>query len=263
MKVAVIDEYSRLDSPLHHWELRCKLIGFLVLIFAFSFVRDLFVLLIMIAVTAAIYSMSRLPVSFILKRLRYPSFFLLVVVLALPFVSGQTIIASLGPLDLRQEGLFSVVLIAIRFLSILTVGLVLFGTAPFLNTIKAMRALGLPAIMADMVLLSFRYLHEIGNDLRTMQIAARLRGFHHHRLSLRSLSVPAWLSGSILVRSYERSESVYKAMSLRGYGHAKRPPDEFQIHNSDIVILVVFLMIAAGFVAGDILSGHGVAGLLQ
>ena len=115
MKVAIIDEYSHLDSPLHRWELRCKLNGFLILIFAFSFVRDLVMLPVMIAVTAAVYVISRLPVSFIQRRLRYPSFFLLVVVLILPFVSGQTIVMSLGPLDLRQEGLFSVLLIAIRF----------------------------------------------------------------------------------------------------------------------------------------------------
>ena len=263
MKVTIIDEYSNLDSPFHQWELRCKLIGFIILIFAFSFVRDLFMLLAMIAVTVAIYFISRLPVSFLLRRLRYPSFFLLAMVLILPFISGQTIVMSLGPFDLRQEGLFSVLLIAIRFLSILTIGLVLFGTAPFLTTIKAMRALGLPAIMSDMVLLSFRYLHEIGSDLRKMQVAAKLRGFHHHRFSFRGLSVPAWLSGSILVRSYERSEWVYKAMILRGYGHAERPQDKFQIHTRDIVILALFLMVASGFVAGDVLSGHGTTGLLQ
>jgi len=263
MKITIIDEYSNLDSPLHRWELRCKLIGFIILIFAFSFVRDLFMLLAMIAVTIAIYFISRLPVSFMLRRLRYPSFFLLAMVLILPFTSGQSIVMSLGPFDLRQEGLFSVLLIAIRFLSILTIGSVLFGTAPFLTTIKAMRALGLPAIMSDMVLLSFRYLHEIGSDLQKMQLAAKLRGFHHHRFSFRSLSVPAWLSGSILVHSYERSEWVYKAMILRGYGHADRPQDEFQIHTRDIVILAIFLVVAVGFVAADILAGHGSVVLLQ
>lgn len=263
MNIALIDEHANLISPLHRWELRCKLIGFIVLIFAFSYVRDLLLLPVMVAVTAAIYILSRLPVSFILNRLRYPSVFLLVIILVLPFVSGQTIILNLGPLDLRQEGLLSVLLIAVRFLSILVIGLVLFGTAPFLNTIKAMRALGLPSIMADMVLLAFRYLHEIGSDLRKMQTAARLRGFHHHGLSLRGLSVPAWLGGSLLVRSYERSEWVYKAMLLRGYGQAGYFGKESKIRTRDIVILVVFLVAAAGFVTGDVISGHGTASLLQ
>jgi cobalt/nickel transport system permease protein len=262
MKLGIIDEYSGLDSPLHRWEPRCKLIGFVILIFAFSFVQSLSILLAMVMVTVAIYLVSRLPVSFVLRRLRYPSIFLLVVVLVLPFVSGQTILWSLGPLDLRQEGLMAVLLIAIRFLAILTVGLVLFGTTPFFTSIKAMRALGLPAILADMVLLAFRYLHEIGGDLRRMQTSMKLRGFHQSRFSWRGLRIPAWLSGSILVRSYERSEWVYKAMILRGYGQVSYAGIELPTRVSDLALLGVFLLVAAGFVAGDILYGHGAAALL-
>jgi cobalt/nickel transport system permease protein len=263
MKLGIIDEYSGLSSPLHRWEPRCKLIGFIVLIFAFSFIRNLSMLLAMVAVTAAIYLISRLPVSFILGRLRYPSLFLLVVVLVLPFVSGQTIVMSLGPIDLRQEGMLAVLIIAIRFLSILTLGLVLFGTTPFLTTIKAMRALGLPAIMADMVLLSFRYLHEIGDDLHRMQTSMKLRGFHRDSFSLRGLRIPAWLGGSLLVHSYERSEWVYKAMILRGYGQASYTGGELSTHARDLAILGVFIVVAAGFVVGDILYGHGAVALLQ
>jgi len=220
-------------------------------------------LLAMTVVTVSIYIISKLPASFMLQRLRYPSFFLLVVVLTLPFVSGQTIIMSIGPLDVRQEGLLTVLLIATRFLCILTIGLVLFGTAPFLTTIKAMRALGLPAILADMILLSFRYLHEIGGDLQKMQTSMKLRGFHRHRFSLRGFRILAWLSGSILVRSYERSEWVYKAMILRGYGLAPHPRGEFQTHTRDVIILGAFLLLAAGFVTGDILCGREAAALLQ
>ena len=263
MKLGIVDEYSDIGSLLHRWDPRCKLIGLMVLIFAFSFIRDLRMLLAMVVVTITIYIISKLPVSFILRRLRYPSFFLLVVVLILPFVSGQTIVMSIGPLDLRQEGLIAVLLIATRFLSILTIGLILFGTAPFLTTIKAMRALGLPAILADMVLLSFRYLHEIGSDLQKMQTSMSLRGFKKHRFSTRALNITAWLGGSILVRSYERSEWVYKAMILRGYGYAPTTRGEFQTHSSDVITLGVFLLIAAGFITGDILYGRGVAALLQ
>ncbi|HIE17020.1 MAG TPA: cobalt ECF transporter T component CbiQ [Dehalococcoidia bacterium] len=247
------DKYASLDSPLHRWEPRCKFVGLVALIFAFSFVRELSMLPAMMTVTAAIYAISRLPVSFWLTRLRYPSFFLLVVVLLLPFLSGQTVILSLGPLGLRQEGLISVMLITVRFLCILTVGLVLFGTAPFLTTIKAMRALGLPGILTDMALLAFRYLNELGDDLHRMETSMRLRGFRQHRLSRRGLGVLAWLGGSILVRSYERSEWVYRAMIVRGYGNAPPPRDEFQVSAGDVVALVVTFLVAIGFVAGDIL----------
>ena len=247
------EEYAYLDSPLHRWDARFKFIGLMTLIFAFSFVGDLRMLPAMIVLTSIIYIFSKLPFSFLLTRLRYPSIFLLIVVLTLPFISGHTVVMSIGPLDIRQEGLIAMILIATRFLSILTIGLVLFSSAPFLTTIKAMRALGLPAILADMTLLTFRYLYEIGDDLKRMNTAMKLRGFHSQRFSRRGLVVLASLGGSILVRSYERSEWIYKAMILRGYGHASLPRDEFQVCSRDVIALVVTLFITAGFIVGDIL----------
>jgi len=258
-----IDEYTNLDSPFHRWDARYKLIGFMALIFAFSFVRDLRMLLPMAAVTATIYIISKLPASFVLGRLRYPSLFLLAIVLILPFLSGQTVIMSIGPLHLRQEGLLAVLLIATRFLCIVTIGLVLFNTTSLVNSIKAMRALGLPAIMADMAFLALRYLQEIAQDLHQMQTSMRLRGFGKHRLSIHKLRILAWLGGSILVYSYERSERVYKAMILRGYGYAPHPKGEFQTLRRDVVTLCAILLVAAAFIAGDILLRHGVVTLLQ
>jgi len=58
----LLDEYAHLDSPLHRWEPRCRLIGLMALILGFSFVRDLRLLPAMIAASFALYAVSRLPV---------------------------------------------------------------------------------------------------------------------------------------------------------------------------------------------------------
>ena len=249
----LLDEYAHLDSPLHRWEPRCRLIGLMALIFGFSFVRDLRLLPAMIAVSFALYAVSRLPASFLVMRLRFPGFFLLMMAVLLPFLSGQTVLLRIGPLALRQEGCLELLLIGVRFVCILTAGLILFGSAPFLTTIKAMRALGLPPILADMTLFSYRYIYEIGDDLETMETAMRLRGFRGGAVSASLLGTLAALAGSILVRSYEQSERVYKAMSLRGYGRPTRPRDGFQIRRRDVIALCLVLLVAAGFVAAEIL----------
>ena len=249
----LLDEYAHLDSPLHRWEPRCRLVAFVVLIFTFSFVRDLRLLPAMFAVSFALYAISRLPVSFLVTRLRLPGFFLLITVVLLPFLSGQTVLLRIGPLSLRQEGCLDLLLIVARFVCILTTGLILFGTAPFLTTIKAMRALGLPSILADMTLFSYRYIYEIGADLETMETAMGLRGFRARHIGSRTLGVLASLAGSIVVRSYEQSERVYKAMVLRGYGRSPRLPENHSVHARDVVALCVTLVIAAGFVAADVL----------
>ena len=97
------------------------------------------------------------------------------------------------------------------------------------------------------------YIYEIGNDLETMETAMGLRGFRARRPGSRTLSVLASLTGSILVRSYEQSERIYKAMVLRGYGHSLRSHDEFRACPRDVIGLGGALLVAVGFVAVEIL----------
>lgn len=213
-----IDQYSHLNSPIHRWDERYKLIGLSTLMFAFAAVQDLRLIPIMLLVTLIFYSLSKLPLYFLLQRLTYPGFFLLGVIGLLPFMSGETILWQWGFLTIRQEGCLAVLLITSRFLAILTLGFVLLGTSSFLNLIKALRSLGLSPILTDMILISYRYLFELGHQFKTMQKASKLRGFKPHHLNYRTLQVYAALAGSLLVRSYQQSEQVYKAMKLRGYG---------------------------------------------
>lgn len=221
-----IDQYAHLDSPIHRWDTRYKLVGMSALIFAIAVVESIPLLLVVVGMTAALYGLAQLPLGYWQQRLRYPGFFLLGVVGVLPFLSGETILWQWGWLTVRQEGSLALLLVAGRFLSIVTMTLILFGTTPFLQTVKAMRALGLPSLFTDMILLSYRYLYEFADQLAQMQQAMRLRGFgmgrSRRRLPFvpdpRALGVFASLAGTLFIRSYEQSERVYTAMRLRGYG---------------------------------------------
>ena len=253
-----IDAYAGLDSPLHRWDARYKLVSLMALILAFSFVRNLRLLPAMLLVTGLLYVASRLPLAWLLARLRYPGAFLLIMAVLLPFLSGATVLLEIGPLALRLEGCLELLRVVVKFVCILAVGLVLFGTAPFLTAIKALRALGLPPILADMTLLAYRYLFEIGGDLARMETAMGLRGFRASRLSARGLGSLAALAGSLLVRSYERSDRVYRAMILRGYGQASAGvTDEFEAGRADAILLAGLLLVAAGFVAAEALLSRG------
>lgn len=266
-----LDEYAYLNSPIHCWEPRCKLIGLMALVFAFARVETLKLVPFMLGITVLLYALSQLPFSFWLRRIRYPGLFLLGVVALLPFLSGSTIIWQWGILTLRQEGLLAVILVSSRFLSIITVGLILFSTTPFLTTVKAMRSLGLPPILADMLLLSYRYLFEIAGSLTQMQRSMRLRGFRSQRST--HGSPPVWqdlnrlasLAGTLFVRSYEQAERIYKAMRLRGYGYQKQDVREKQsvvVSESTAMVgfgklwsgvgLIVVLFVAIGFAVAEV-----------
>jgi cobalt/nickel transport system permease protein len=251
MKLA-LDQYAYLDSFIHRWKQPPKLLSLFILIIAFSWVQHLILLPVMLLTTVSLFILSKLPLSFLLSRMRYPGLFIAAVVLFLPFFSGNTVIFTWGIVKIRQEGCLAVLLIVTRFISILTVSLLLFGTAPFITTIKAMRSLYLPSVIVDMMLLSYRYLEEFGETLKTMERAIKLRGFDSHKFTKRNLEVFARLTGSLFVRSYEQSQRVYQAMILRGYGNERllikenKPDlDKLSLIASGLTLLIAFGLIIA------------------
>ncbi len=215
-----LDEYAHLDSPIHRWEPRAKFVALFALIIAFSMVRDLHLVPFMLVITAGLYALARLPLSFLIARLKYPGVFLLALVIILPLFTGSTVIAQIGFLSVRAEGLTYMALVVSRFAAILTVSLILFGTAPFMTHVRTLRRLGIPPLLADLLLLTVRYLFQIADAFQRMQIAMRLRGFSLTHLNGRSASQLAGLLASLFIRSYEQAERVYHAMRLRGYGES-------------------------------------------
>ena len=222
-----LDTYAALESPLHRWWPRTKLIGLGLLMLGFASVQQVQLVPICLLVTAGLYLLSGLPGSFLRSRLRYPGLFLLGMVIALPLLSGSTILWQWGPLAIRQEGLLAMGLIAGRFLSIVTLGMLLLGTTPLLTLIDTLGSLGLPSLLAEMTLLAYRYLFDISDQLALLRQAMRLRGFQPagNRQSWQQLAA---VTGTLLVRSYEQSERVYKAMRLRGYGHSRNSTSQMQ-----------------------------------
>ncbi|ELR97583.1 cobalt ECF transporter T component CbiQ [Gloeocapsa sp. PCC 73106] len=248
-----LDQYAHLDSLIHRWEQRSKIVALFTLIIAFACVNRPALLPIMFLVTALLFALSRLPLSFLIERLRYPGIFIIAMVIFIPFVAGETVIIDGGWLSVKLEGCLTVLLILTRFVCILTVSLVLFGTAPFLTTIQSLRSLHLSDIIVDMMLLSYRYLEEFSETLITMERAMQLRGFQSKNFSWRNLSILARLMGSLLVRSYEQSKRVYQAMIIRGYGYRKIVPNREK--NDDIISRVastITLAIAVSLIVVEI-----------
>ena len=167
MGLITLENYVPGRSPIHRWPPTQKLVSLGALIFAFAMVQRHWLIIPMVTVTVALYGLSDLPLRFLRQRLSYPGLFIVAVVILLPFTSGETVLGQWGVICLRQEGLEATALIVSRFLSILSLGFILFGTTPFLTLIQSLRRLGLPPLMADMALLTYRYLHDIGDTLAT------------------------------------------------------------------------------------------------
>ncbi len=240
------------QSIFYRWDPRCRLIGLLIILIAYSFTNNTLMILPMFFMTGVFVVLSRRPLSFFVRKLRFPSVFILAVIFALPFISGSEVIADFGFVQMTREGTERAVLIAARLICILTTAMVLLFASSFVVNIKALRALGMPFIMADMALLVYRYLEVLGSDFQRMRTSMRLRGFEGRRLTFGTLKTFAWSSGSLIVRSYERSDWIYRAMRLRGYGSQGITRHNSRAEAWDIILLSSVALMAIIFISAEI-----------
>lgn len=219
-----LDRHAGLDSPIHRLEARCRLIGLASLMAGFAVVHDPILIVPVLALAAAVVLVSRIPPAFIAARVRAPLAFVTALGLLLPLVGTGPVVASLGPLAIHGDGLWRFAVILAKVLAIAATALVLFGTAPLPVTVVAMQRLGLPPVMADMTLFSYRAIRELGTDLETMRTAAGLRGLRWRGRppgAPSGIAVLASLVGSLFVTSHARAMATHRAMMLRGYSGAR------------------------------------------
>jgi cobalt/nickel transport system permease protein len=183
---------------------------------------DAYVLL--LAAVLFIASLSGISFRYLLKR----SFIALPFALAavtLPFtVPGQTwaTIPLLGGITVTIEG-------TVRFLSILIkswisvqMAILLVSLTPFPDMMWALQALHIPKPLVAIVSFMYRYLFVLSDEvLRLIRArasrSARVDGRRSGGTLLWRGQVAGRMAGSLMLRSFERSERIYNAMASRGY----------------------------------------------
>jgi cobalt/nickel transport system permease protein len=228
---------------------RLRLVALALLVFAFSALHAPVALAAMLVLTIVLACGFGLTVAALARALRWPALVVGALVLMLPFSAGATELARLGPLALRAEGLAAAITIALRFLCIFALIAALIGPVPVPRLIAALRGLGLPAIMADMALLTLRHAEDLRRDFGRMRLSMRLRAAYGPRPPLQATG---WALASLILRSHARSDRVWHAMRLRGHGAATAaPPTPFVRGAYDRVALVALALAALALLALD------------
>ncbi|TVQ84763.1 MAG: cobalt ECF transporter T component CbiQ [Chromatiaceae bacterium] len=201
---------------------RARLAMALILAFGFAAVGQVGTVPALLALALILALVAGQPAR-LLRGLRGPLVLAAAFVLILPLVSGATVLWQAGPLRLRAEGLEAGLLIAGRLLAIVTVTLTLLATLPAHRLAAALRGLGSPALLADLLLLTLRYLDEVRGEILRARLARRLRG---GGAGWRDLPGHGAMLALALIRSQRRAENIWAAMRLRGHaaGLAVPPP---------------------------------------
>ncbi len=240
MEYPEIDRYASLDSPLHRFDPRVKIIAFLSLIFSVVLIPDLKIAFVGLFFAVFMLFLSRIPLGFVLSYMKWVAMFILSFFVILAFTFPGEEIARFYFLSISAEGLYTGSLITVRAFSAVILIFPMIGTMSFDKTIKALDGLKVPNSLVQMLMFTYRYIFVFLDEFQRIWTAMESRGFKL-RTTLYALRTIGKALGMLFVKSYERAERVYRAMRSRGYTGYQKTLVEFEVRTRDY-LLAVFII---------------------
>jgi cobalt/nickel transport system permease protein len=182
---------------------------------------------------------SKIPLLFILKQLRWILLFLGLFFFILPFsIPGERFYF------ISLNGLEIAFVITLRALSICILIFPMIGSMKFHTTLKALSGLRIPNKIVQLFIFSYRYIFVFIEDFSKMIISTKARLFKRKSI-IYTLKIYSNLIGMLFIRGFEKTERIYQSMWARGYKGELRINNEFKLSFKDILkaLLIILLSI--------------------
>ena len=213
-ELSEMDELSARVSPIHALHPAAKLLATVAYILVtLSFDKyDLAGLVPMLLWPVLLFTVSGIEVRSCFYKLRIVLPLVMAVGLFNPFFD-QTVVLRLGSFALTG-GVVSMLTLMLKGLYCLMASFLLMATTPIDNLCAALRQLHVPKMLVTLLLLTYRYV-----GVMTEELAVMTEAYHLRAPGQKGIHVSAWGSflGQLLLRSMDRAQELYSSMLLRGY----------------------------------------------
>ena len=166
-----------------------------------------------LAVLVAVVAVSRVPATYLLRRMVVEVPFV-VFALLMPFIATGPRVDVLG-VAVSQPGLAAAWALLVKGTLGVLASLTLAATTEPRDLLAGLERLRVPNLLVQIMGFMVRYLDVVTDEMRRMRVARESRGFTAR--DVRHWPVIARSAGALFIRSYERGERVHLAMLSRGY----------------------------------------------
>jgi len=209
-----MDELAAASSPIHD---RCPLsklvttVIYILVVISFG-KYELAALSVMVLYPALLFALSGIPVRTCFYKLRFVLPLVLAVGLFNPIFDRAPRL-MLGPLAV-SGGVLSMATLMLKGVLCLTASFLLAATTGIDALCAALRRLHVPPLIVTLLLLTYRYVAVMTEELSVMTQAYHLRA-----PGQKGIRFDAWGSflGQLLLRSMDRAQELYESMRLRGF----------------------------------------------
>ncbi len=251
-----IDRHAHVTSSVQRWDPRVKLASLMAFIFATALLKTIPMVLAAFIVATVLLLFSRIPIGFVAQTAKWIVLFLLPFFILLPVTyPGTTTLHFLG-IPFAMEGVRLALLVVVKSMVIIMIAITIFGSVRFDIAMIALQRLKCPPVMVQMMLFTYRYIFLFMAEMQRMDTAMKARGFIKGP-NLYTLKVMGGFVGTLLIRSFERTERIYKAMLSKGYQGEFHTLLEFNAVPKDFVKGGLVIAVAIALLSSDL------AGLFQ
>ena len=213
-EIGEMDELAARSSPVHDLSALAKLlstIAYIITVVSFD-KYDLSGLVPLLLWPVLLFAISGIPVHTCFYKLRIVLPLVMAVGLFNPLFDRH-IILRLGTLAV-SGGTVSMLTLMLKGVLCLMASFLLVATTPFDSICAALRRLHVPKTLVTLLLLTYRYV-----GVMTEELAVMTDAYHLRAPGQKGIHVSAWGSflGQLLLRSMDRAQELYASMLLRGY----------------------------------------------
>ncbi|MDO4861544.1 MAG: cobalt ECF transporter T component CbiQ [Eubacteriales bacterium] len=213
-EIGEMDELAARSSPIHELCALAKLlatIAYIITVVSFD-KYDLSGLVPLLLWPVLLFTVSGIGVRTCFYKLRIVLPLVMAVGLFNPLFDRQ-IILRLGTLAV-SGGTVSMLTLMLKGVLCLMASFLLVATTPFDSICAALRRLHVPKTLVTLLLLTYRYV-----GVMTEELAVMTDAYHLRAPGQKGIHVSAWGSflGQLLLRSMDRAQELYASMLLRGY----------------------------------------------
>ncbi|MEJ5347797.1 MAG: cobalt ECF transporter T component CbiQ [Desulfosoma sp.] len=243
-------------SFFHHWDPRLKILSLFFFAFMTVSLQHWTGLLICLTIATGSILAARTPMHRARQRLAAISGFLfmlaLIMPLTVPFHEGDrhVVLEGLPSVALNLRGLDLAARIGTKAVIVALMMEPLLRTTPFPVTVAALRRLGVPVILCQMLLLMYRYVFVFRHEMQRMWVGMTVRGFGG-RTGMETFRDLGCFLGMLFVRSMERTQRVYEAMLCRGYTGTFPSTVRFAAKPKDWIWALTWTAVSLGVFLGD------------
>lgn len=245
------------NSPLHRLDARIKLICAFAAVFAIIALTHLETAIIPIVVCVVLVIYSRAPLKGYLKRLMYPTYVAVVIVVIQMFTIGSHVVATVPvvSLPIYQEGISMGILIFARVLAASSVLNLLITVTTMETLLDSLAWFRVPSVMLDTTMLMYRYISVVSEEKARIYKAQESRcGYTKSVGVFRKLGNYGTVAGMLLVKSFDRAIKVGDAMVSRGYTGTSSlfSYSTKKLEKKDIALCVLVISAVVALVLADL-----------